>query len=528
MTGGQRRGVRFGAFELDLGTGELRAHGRKVRLAEQPFRVLVTLLQRPGEVVSSDELRHEIWDSGTHVDFEHSLHNAVNKLRRALRDSHASPRFIETIPRRGYRFLAGVEWIEEPRQPGEARSAGGLAVEPPAPAPVPRWRRPRFWAWVVGLAGLLAAGAWWIWKPGGPQRCTHPAGLGSRVTALQEFKGGVLVAYHSPGSDGPWGAFLRRDVRNLDLSDATRAPLSYSGKAHIEDLVVIPGGVLTAVYQPSWRKDVWEVYFSPDGGNLSGGGKSIQVYQGAACVDRIVPFRGGVLTALYGSSPGDRHGVYFSPDARNLDGGGATIKVYSGPYRVDALTAFQDGVITAFYDPRTQEAKGIYFSPNGRDLGGGGSTVPVYSGVARVQAMTVTASGVLTAFYSRAGQSWGIYLSPDGRFLGGGGRTTLAYNGLAYVDTLLPYEGGVLTAFYGPIRGRSLGIYFSPDSKNLAGGEETRRVYPGVARVSAMTRVGSGVLTAFYDPDGRNPAGIYFSPDGRNLGGGGATVPVSR
>ena len=94
--------LRFGAFELDLSAGELHKQGLQVKLQEQPFRVLNVLLHRPGEVVTRDELRASIWPADTFVDFDNSLNTSINKLREALGDSAESPRFIETLPRRGY------------------------------------------------------------------------------------------------------------------------------------------------------------------------------------------------------------------------------------------------------------------------------------------------------------------------------------------------------------------------------------------------------------------------------------------
>lgn len=101
--------ARFGVFELDLAVGELRKNGVKLRLQEQPFQILSLLLQRPGEVVSREEIRHTLWPSDTFVDFDHSLNTAVNKLRETLGDSASNPRFVETLARRGYRFIAPVQ-----------------------------------------------------------------------------------------------------------------------------------------------------------------------------------------------------------------------------------------------------------------------------------------------------------------------------------------------------------------------------------------------------------------------------------
>jgi TolB-like protein/DNA-binding winged helix-turn-helix (wHTH) protein/Tfp pilus assembly protein PilF len=101
--------LRFGVFELDLRAGELRKHGLRVRLQEQPFQLLAMLLERPGEVVTREELQKKLWPEDTFVDFDHGLNKGVNKIREALGDSAESPRFVETVARRGYRFLAEVK-----------------------------------------------------------------------------------------------------------------------------------------------------------------------------------------------------------------------------------------------------------------------------------------------------------------------------------------------------------------------------------------------------------------------------------
>jgi cholera toxin transcriptional activator len=108
--------VRFAVYEVNLRTGELRKHGNRVRLQEQPFQVLAMLLERPGELVTREELRQKLWPADTFVDFDHSLNTAINKLRETLGDSSNSPRFIETLPRRGYRFIAPVT-MDEPALP---------------------------------------------------------------------------------------------------------------------------------------------------------------------------------------------------------------------------------------------------------------------------------------------------------------------------------------------------------------------------------------------------------------------------
>lgn len=107
---GQKPGlIRFGVFEADLESRELRKHGRRVRLQDQPFAILAVLLERPGAIVTREELREKLWPADTFVDFDHSLNTAINKIREVLGDSASSPRFVETVARRGYRFLADVQ-----------------------------------------------------------------------------------------------------------------------------------------------------------------------------------------------------------------------------------------------------------------------------------------------------------------------------------------------------------------------------------------------------------------------------------
>src|SRR5262245_9305840 len=104
-----KRLLRFGAFEADLYAGELRKHGVKIKLQEQPFKILSVLLLQAGEVVTREDIHKKLWGDDTFVDFERGLNKAVNRLREALGDSAESPRYIETLPKRGYRFIAPVE-----------------------------------------------------------------------------------------------------------------------------------------------------------------------------------------------------------------------------------------------------------------------------------------------------------------------------------------------------------------------------------------------------------------------------------
>lgn len=126
--------ARFGVFEADLATRELRKQGRKVRLPDQPFAVLALLVEHPGSVVTRGELRARLWPADTFVDFDHSLNTAVNRIREALGDSATSPRFIETLARRGYRFLADVQWQSNANPAPDAKAVGhNPELDIPAP-----------------------------------------------------------------------------------------------------------------------------------------------------------------------------------------------------------------------------------------------------------------------------------------------------------------------------------------------------------------------------------------------------------
>ncbi len=127
------RRYRFGVFEADATTGELRRQGIRIKLNAQPFQVLFMLLERPGELLTRQEISRELWPDGTFVDYEHGVNSAINRIREALGDTSSSPRFVETLARRGYRFVAPVEKIvvgEESSPPVPESSSGELPSAP--------------------------------------------------------------------------------------------------------------------------------------------------------------------------------------------------------------------------------------------------------------------------------------------------------------------------------------------------------------------------------------------------------------
>ena len=190
--------IRFGVFEVDLHSGELRRNGLKIKLQGQPFQILALLLERPGEVVTRDDLRSRLWPADTFVDFEHSLNAAIKRLRETLGDSAEKPIYIETLPRRGYRFLA-------PIQNGSATTAAILSLRKPVAVLVG--------ALFLAITGLLALQHWGIFSFHISQASAPPM----RVAPFTTFPGAEFDPTFSP--DGKQIAFVwdRDDGKPADL-----------------------------------------------------------------------------------------------------------------------------------------------------------------------------------------------------------------------------------------------------------------------------------------------------------------------
>ncbi len=177
--------MQFGVYEVDLKAGELRKQGLRIKLQEKPFQVLALLLERPGELVTREELQKKLWPGDTFVDFDHSMNTAVNKLREALGDSAESPRFIETLPKRGYRFIAPVQ-------------LGGRAQAVPAMAPAGR-QRPAVIGVVAALVVVLGVAAYLGWKRWA-HRATPPEGrIMLAVLPFENLSGDSEQEYFSDG-----------------------------------------------------------------------------------------------------------------------------------------------------------------------------------------------------------------------------------------------------------------------------------------------------------------------------------------
>ncbi|MCP5114089.1 MAG: hypothetical protein GY953_24930, partial [bacterium] len=183
--------LRFGSFEVTPETEELRKNGIRIRLTGQPFQILVMLMEHSGTVVTREELRQQLWHGDTHVDFDHCLNTAMNKLREAIGDSAENPRFVQTIPRRGYRFLAPV------RETGTAAPKAPAARVAPLESPIRRWPA----ALAAGAVAVLAVGAavWLLWGGGtesGPRISPVPlTKLAGTETTPSFSPGGADVAF---------------------------------------------------------------------------------------------------------------------------------------------------------------------------------------------------------------------------------------------------------------------------------------------------------------------------------------------
>jgi DNA-binding winged helix-turn-helix (wHTH) protein len=175
--------IRFGMYELDRSAMELRKNGRPIRLQEQPCRVLAILAERPGELVTREQLQMQIWGD-TFVDFERSLNKAVNRIREALDDNAGAPRYVETVPRRGYRFIAPVAALPETEVPEPTKEE--------EQGPVTRTNRWfRFFIPSVVFAGICGVMATlWLWKPS-PSPVTITDTF--QLTSDGHFKNGNIV-----------------------------------------------------------------------------------------------------------------------------------------------------------------------------------------------------------------------------------------------------------------------------------------------------------------------------------------------
>jgi len=237
--------VRFGTFEVNFHTGELRHRGQKVKLQEQPFQVLAVLLERPGELVTREELRNKLWPADTFVDFDHSLNAAIKRLRDALGESADAPVFIETLARRGYRFIAPVN----------GSSASGVAEITPAL----EQSRSFFWTHRIAIACLssivIAVVAWAVWRF--PSR---RARIIERKITSNSAENSVSSASISP--DGKLLAYTDNTgiyLKQIRTGETHPIPLPPDFSAHLEDWFPDGSHLLVSRQEQPGKVSLWSI-----------------------------------------------------------------------------------------------------------------------------------------------------------------------------------------------------------------------------------------------------------------------------
>jgi Tol biopolymer transport system component/DNA-binding winged helix-turn-helix (wHTH) protein len=358
--------VRFGAYEVDLHTHELWKHGIRVKLVGQPFEILAVLIARPGQLVTREELRAELWPGDTFVDFNHGLNAAVNKLRDALCDSAEDPKYIETLPRRGYRFIAAVEKATVERVPTEkapqpeTEPKPAVLVEqisePPAqtqlvpsvPPPdldqhVPQPKR--WWPYLMSAVVVVLA-VWLIWDPlrSNPERDEELASEKAKVrppVLLTSLSDATSDPAFSP--DGNWVAFRRTGF----VPGVSGIWVKQVGG---DELTQITSNVNDCC--PVWSRDGRSVAFSR--------------FAGAVRIIYAVPANGGELRKLYSTRVGPKHGeLDWSPDGTTI----AFVAEASHATSAIFLLSVEDGKVLQLSTPTELESDwGPSFSPDGTQI----------------------------------------------------------------------------------------------------------------------------------------------------------------
>ena len=221
--------LRFDVFELDTRAGELRKRGAKLRLRGQPLQVLAILVERAGDVVTREELQTQLWPADTFVNFDHSLHNAVARIREVLGDSAETPRYIETLPRRGYRFIGPVEAGQAPRIPAEAANKTVEAIG----VATPKTRRMGF-VFALSAAGVVALAAGQAWQHFQPKKAI-PAIRSIAVLPLQNFSADAGQEYFADGMTEELITELSR-IHSLKIISHTSVMEYKSTKKHLPQI----------------------------------------------------------------------------------------------------------------------------------------------------------------------------------------------------------------------------------------------------------------------------------------------------
>ena len=508
--------IRFAQFEVDQKKLELRKHGIRIKLQEQPFKILLALLEAPGEIVTRDQLRERIWGGDTFVDFDHGLSAAVNRLRAALGDSAENPRYIETVARRGYRFIASIETAPTP--------------EPPAPPPSKsKWIK-------VALLSLLPIAGITLWLTGNRQS-TPP-----RLTQITSLIGSETMPTLSP--DGKQIAY----VWNGEKEDNPEIYVKMVDGQGTLRLTNSPGADLL----PSWSPDGRLIAFARVQGKvgiyvvspLGGQERKVHEFPG---IDTRPPgpetaIVGDLLYPIVGRPSWSADGKFLAVTRRSeppQPGDGAVLLVPVDGGEPRTLLTPEPG---AFYQHPT-------FSPDGRSLAV--NLCGVAKPPCQIQQITLTTSlqqdGPARTIHSYRGQLRGIAWTADGESLIVGGfslprfyswRISVTRPGeperidLAGADAIWPtvsrtgnrfaFGRSILQAdlwrlgpsgqpeFFLSSTARDISPRFSPDGKRIAF-ESARN---GESDIWVADADGANLLQLGHHPD--LPSGSpAWSPDGR-------------
>ena len=291
------RRIGFDQFEMDLRSGELRKSGRKIRLQPKPFQLLALLLEHPGEVVTREEVRGKLWPDGTHVDFDHGLGTALNKIREALGDSAENPRFVETLPRRGYRFIGSIREPAAEITETHAQTAGTVReIEGSR-------RKAALWLLALALTVFVIAYVWLNQR-------SHAAGLALRPVPFTAYTGLEVAPSFSP--DGSRIAFSWTEDKRLP-SDGYDLYVKSVGDENPVRFTTSPS---------RWISSAW----SPDGASIA-----IHRVTNAGSGIYLVPSRGGPeqkLRVTYAANSQDA-AISWSPDVSPI--GRARASSFSPP-----------------------------------------------------------------------------------------------------------------------------------------------------------------------------------------------------